>query len=115
MLTKPIGTGSLVTGIKKNKASDEVAARAIDVMSTLNRDASRTMVDLGARAATDVTGFGLLGHAAQLARTSEVTLHVRARDVPLLPGALELTRRGIVSGAVARNRGLRRGRRWLGR
>ena len=104
VLTKPIGTGSVATAIKKRKTGAQVASRAIAVMSTLNCDASSAMVDLGARSATDITGFGLLGHAMQLARSSGVTLKICSRDIPLLPGALELAQRGVVSGGVVRNR-----------
>lgn len=104
VLTKPLGTGSVPTAIKKNKADPDLVRRAIDSMTTLNRDASVQMIELGALGATDITGFGLLGHAREMALSSEVTLRIAANSVPLLSGVLELAQRGIVSGGAGRNR-----------
>jgi selenide, water dikinase len=90
ILTKPIGTGVISTGIKFEKASPEVAAVAIETMLTPGRAAAEAMREFGVRGATDVTGFGLLGHAWEVARASKVTLEIIADRAPLLPGALDL-------------------------
>ena len=104
VLTKPLGTGSVATGIKRNKVEDDLVDRAVASMTTLNRDASQRMRELGARGATDITGFGLLGHAREMAQSSEVTLRLEARAIPLFPGVIDLVRRGVFSGGAARNR-----------
>jgi selenide,water dikinase len=104
VLTKPIGTGLLATAAKRGDlaASDERVL--IDTMASLNRRASRAALDVGARCATDITGFGLLGHASHVARASGVTLVIRAATVPVLPGARETVARGIRTGGGQRNR-----------
>jgi len=90
VLTKPLGTGVVATALKAGRAADAAVAAATRSMSALNRDASEAALAHGVRAATDVTGFGLLGHAAGIARESRLTLEIRLDDLPLLPGALEL-------------------------
>jgi selenide,water dikinase len=104
VLTKPIGTGLLATAAKRGElsASDEQAL--IDVMARLNREASQAARAVGARCATDVTGFGLLGHASHLARVSAVTLVIRASAIPVLHGARAAIARGIRTGGAERNR-----------
>jgi selenide,water dikinase len=104
VLTKSIGMGSVSTAIKNGKASDDAIARAVQQMATLNRDACDAMLELGAKGATDITGFGILGHGFELAEASRVTLRIAARRVPVFSDAEELARRGIVSGGAARNR-----------
>lgn len=104
VLTKPLGMGSVSTAVKKGRIGADPLREAIRCMTTLNADASELMVALGARGATDITGFGLLGHAQEMARSSEVTLRIRVSDVPLFPGVLELARRNMVSGGARRNR-----------
>jgi selenide,water dikinase len=99
-LTKPLGVGVLNS---RHKATGEVFENAIDVMTTLNRDASRAAVAAGLRCATDVTGFGLLGHAYKLARASGVTVRIDPAAVPYLDGAREAARDGFVSGGTRRN------------
>jgi selenide, water dikinase len=103
VLTKPIGSGVIATAIKAGAASPDVVRSAVDVMSTLNRGAAEAMVALGARAATDVTGFGLLGHLHRMLLASGVAARLRAADVPLLPGARELAEAGHVPGGTRRN------------
>ena len=90
LLTKPIGTGVVSTGIKFGKASEEVARASLDTMLLSGREAARLMVEAGASAATDVTGFALLGHAWEMARASSVTLEIESSAVPRIPGALEV-------------------------
>jgi selenide,water dikinase len=93
LLTKPIGTGVIATAIKHGRASAEVVAAATDVMLTLNRGAAEALASLPARsvsACTDITGFGLIGHASEMAAASRVTLRLRPAAIPLIPGALDL-------------------------
>jgi selenide,water dikinase len=104
VLTKPIGTGLLATAAKQGDLATGDERVLIDTMATLNRRASRAARDAGVRCATDVTGFGLLGHASHIARASNVTIVVRAAAVPVLPGAREAVARGIRTGGAERNR-----------
>ncbi|EST35772.1 hypothetical protein N566_17345 [Streptomycetaceae bacterium MP113-05] len=99
-LTKPLGTGVLNA---RHKRTGEVFEEAVASMTALNREASRAAVAAGVRAGTDVTGFGLLGHAYKLARASGVTVAVEAGAVPYLPGARQAVREGFVSGGTRRN------------
>ncbi|MFC6090943.1 selenide, water dikinase SelD [Saccharothrix lopnurensis] len=99
-LTKPLGVGVLNS---RHKATGEVFPEAVASMARLNRDAARAALDAGAVCATDVTGFGLLGHLHKLARASGVTAVVDAAAVPYLDGAREALRDGYVSGGTRRN------------
>ena len=99
-LTKPLGVGVLNA---RHKATGEVFGDAVASMTTLNREASEAALAAGATCATDVTGFGLLGHLLELARASEVTAVVDAAAVPYLDGAREAVRDGYVSGGTRRN------------
>lgn len=103
VLTKPLGTGVVSTAIKAGAAGDEVVARAVEVMATLNRGAADAMTGAGIRAATDVTGYGLLGHLRILLRESGVAARVEAAAVPLLEGAAGLAEAGHVPGGSERN------------
>jgi selenide,water dikinase len=104
VLTKPIGTGIAAQAIKSRKLSAADTARVIALMSTLNREAKNAALACGARAATDVTGFGLLGHLHNLASASGVAARVRASAVPVLDFARALSRHGVVPGGTKRNR-----------
>jgi len=99
-LTKPLGIGVLNS---RHKATGEVFPQAVEAMTTLNRDGAAAAVEAGIRAATDVTGFGLLGHLLKMARASDVTAVVDASAVPYLAGAREALRDGYVSGGTRRN------------
>jgi selenide, water dikinase len=99
-LTKPIGSGVLNA---RHKATGEVFPAAIEVMTTLNRAGSQAALAAGLRCATDVTGFGLLGHLYKLARASGVTAVIDAAAVPYLDGARAAVRDGHVSGGTRRN------------
>ncbi|HEX8497497.1 MAG TPA: selenide, water dikinase SelD [Actinomycetales bacterium] len=99
-LTKPLGIGVLNS---RHKATGEVFEHAVETMATLNRDAARAAVAAGCRCATDVTGFGLLGHLYKLARASGVTAVVDADAVPYLDGARRALADGYVSGGSRRN------------
>jgi len=104
ILTKPIGTGVISTGIKFGKAAPETVEASLRTMLLSGRRAAALMVETGARAATDVTGFALLGHAFELARASNVTLEIDSARVPLIPGALTLAARGLLTSGDKSNR-----------
>lgn len=104
VLTKAIGTGILATAAKRGDLGGTEQRALIDSMTTLNRVASVAARVVDARCATDVTGFGLLGHASHIARASNVTLLIRAAAVPALPGAREAIARGVRTGGGERNR-----------
>jgi selenide,water dikinase len=99
-LTKPLGVGVLNN---RHKSTGEVFPQAIESMVALNRDASEAALAAGCKAATDVTGFGLLGHLYKLARASGVTAVVEAAAVPYLDGARDALRDGYISGGTRRN------------
>ncbi len=103
VLTKPIGTGAIATALKRGVAEPHAVQAAVESMTTLNRAAAEAMLRAGASAATDVTGFGLLGHLREMARGSRLAAIVRASAVPLLPTALELAERGVLPGGSKRN------------
>jgi selenide, water dikinase len=103
VLTKPIGSGVVTTAAKREAAPAWVIEAATAVMSALNRDAAAVALDHGLRAATDVTGFGLLGHAAELASASGVAVELWAEEVPTIEGVAELLRVGLAPSGTARN------------
>ena len=103
-LTKALGTGIITTAIKRARARPEQIDRVIDLMTELNAPASAAMVDAGAEAGTDVTGFGLLGHLREMLEASGVAAEVDASSVPLLPGTLELATAGVIPGGTRKNR-----------
>jgi len=103
VLTKPLGIGVITTGIKQEKTSAAAAEAAIRQMERLNRDAADAMVEIGVHAATDVTGFGLLGHLYEMTAGSGVVARVSYRAVPVLDEAHALVRRGAIAGGTARN------------
>src|SRR5437868_7077595 len=104
VLTKPIGTGAISTGIKRGLARASTVEAAMKAMTTTAAAASEAMQRIGAHACTDITGFGLLGHAYEMARASEVTLVIEANHVPLLPDVLELISQGMLTRGDKNNR-----------
>ncbi len=104
VLTKPLGTGVISTALKRGKASSEALERSVLAMSTLNRDAADVLRQHEVHACTDVTGFGLLGHACEMIDGAEVGLALHARRAPLLDGALDYATAGLTPGGLARNR-----------
>lgn len=104
LLTKPLGTGLLVSGRRAGLTGDADLASAVASMRRLNRRASACLVDAGVRGATDVTGFGLLGHALEMARGAGARLEIEAAALPVLPGALALAAGGTETGGAAHNR-----------
>jgi selenide,water dikinase len=103
VLTKPLGTGVITTAIKHQVVPPDSAAAAIEGMLRLNRDAADAMATVDVHAATDVTGFGLLGHLHYLARASGLAARVESASVPFLPGAEMLADAGEVPGGTRRN------------
>jgi selenide,water dikinase len=103
LLTKPLGTGILSTALKREAIGAAEMAVAIRWMTTLNAHAAHTMIEFGAHGATDVTGYGLLGHGGEMARGSRVRLRINAGAVPLLDDVLALVERGIVPGGTKEN------------
>jgi selenide,water dikinase len=104
ILTKPIGTGVISTGIKRATATPEVVAESIATMMTPGRYAAEAIEKFDLKGATDVTGFALLGHAWEMACASNVTIEIDSARVPLINGALELTASGMLTGADKTNR-----------
>jgi selenide,water dikinase len=104
VLTKPLGTGLLVSGRRRDLTEEAWLDGAIASMRRLNRAASEVLVRHGLRGATDVTGFGLLGHAAEMARAAGLRLVIDAASLPALPGALEVARAGVETDGAAHNR-----------
>jgi len=104
ILTKPIGTGVISTGIKRAKASPEVIEESVATMMTPGNFAAEAIAKFDVKAATDVTGFALLGHAWEMACASNVTIEIDSARVPLINGALELATAGMLTGADKTNR-----------
>lgn len=104
VLTKPLGTGFLTTAMKRQKATEDVRTQAIRCMTLLNDHASRSAVKFKATSVTDITGFGLAGHAKEMANGSDVTLIIELNDLPALPGAKDAYQRGFLTRASASNR-----------
>lgn len=106
VLTKPIGSGVLFNANLKGWVSDEAFRTCIDTISTLNRRACEIGLEHDVHAATDITGFGLAGHALEMARGSGVTIELHVSEVPQLPEALDMYRKGVTTGVNAENRAL---------
>lgn len=104
VLTKPLGTGVIATALKAGEAPEASVAASTASMLRTNREASEAALAHGVSAATDVTGFGLAGHAAAIARESRLTLEIELQALPLLPGALELAERFQAGGLKANRR-----------
>lgn len=109
VLTKPLGLGIITTGIKREKVEKATIDAAVDLMATLNRGASRAMVEVGAHACTDVTGFGLLGHLHEMTAGGNVGARIFLSKVPVLSEAWGLVQSGIYPGGTERNRESLRG------
>jgi selenide,water dikinase len=103
-LTKPLGTGLIMTGYKKGLAGDMQLTRAIRWMRTLNKDAADVLRGSEPNAVTDVTGFGLFGHAHEVADRSGVQLRLESERFPAIDGALDLARKGVRTSGDPRNR-----------
>jgi len=104
ILTKPVGSGITTTAAKLDKITGEEFKLSLAVMATLNKAAKEAGLAVTVNACTDITGFGLLGHAGEMAQGSGKTIELYAGEVPLLPHALALAEQGIVPGGAGRNR-----------
>ncbi len=103
LLTKPLGTGIIATAIKQGKASDEDAEAVVTQMATLNKIPAELMVRHGAHAATDVTGFGILGHGSEMADGSNVTLKLYFDRLPLIKNVISYAEQGCLTGGASAN------------
>lgn len=108
ILTKPLGTGIISTAIKRGAASKKAVAAIVKSMTTLNRKASELMLEVGVNACKDVTGFGLLGHAAEMVAGTEVGMVIDTSVIPVFPEARAYARQGMVPGGTGRNRDFRK-------
>lgn len=103
VLTKPLGTGVVTTALKNGEALGEVLDVAVESMLRLSHDAAEAMVSAGAHAATDVTGFGIVGHLMTMMRASGTTGRLRRSTLPVLPGVVKLLEGGVAPGGTHRN------------
>lgn len=103
-LTKPLGTGIITTAIKRDEVGDEITRIVIESMSKLNKTACELMLDYGVHSATDVTGYGLLGHAFEMTTASNVSIEFFSDKIPIIEGAVALAARGILTGGAEDNR-----------
>jgi len=103
VLTKPLGTGIVSTALMADLADSQAQPRLYKVMSALNDKASQAMLEVGAHACTDITGFGFLGHLMEMAEASGVSLEVHAGQIPVIEGALEYAQMGLIPGGLRRN------------
>ncbi len=103
ILTKPLGTGVIISAKKNNSADDDTYSAAIHYMKQLNKEAAAIMTKYGIKSATDITGFGLLGHALKMALGSKVSIKINAPDVPAIQNVMELIETGFIPGAGFRN------------
>ena len=110
VLTKPLGTGIINTAIKADMADTDVYDSAVETMTALNSDAARAMQQVGAKGCTDITGFGLVGHCMEMAEASGVSIRLRKDKIPVLEGARELARMGMVPAGAYSNKSYAGGR-----
>lgn len=103
VLSKPLGTGIITTAGKQGVAAPDVMAGAVATMAALNRPAAQAMMRVGVNAATDITGFGLLGHLQSMVKGSGVAAEINRSGIPVLPGARELLAQGVAPGGTHRN------------
>lgn len=104
LLTKPLGTGVLINAFKLGKLDAPGLEEALTEMERLNREASRLALDHGCRAATDITGFGLIGHTREMARGASATLRLRFESLPVLDGFYHLVKKGVTTDSTVANR-----------
>ncbi len=107
ILTKPLGTGIINTALKGGLAGKETMAKVTKYMVTLNNKASELMQEIGVHACTDITGFGLLGHACEMAQNSEIGMKIYVASIPIFAEAIEFAKMGLVPGGTQRNREFR--------
>lgn len=110
ILTKPIGLGIINTAIKADFASKDTIDEAISVMSYLNKDARDVMQSVGVNGCTDITGFGLLGHAYELAKASDVSVEINVKNIPIIDGAIDLGEMGMIPAGTYANKDYLKGK-----
>ncbi len=103
ILTKPLGTGIIATAVKRGIADKTAMAKSSESMSTLNKLAADIMTEIGVNSATDVTGFGLLGHLSEMCKASNISAKIDYHALPFLPTVKELAEQGVVPGGTKRN------------
>src|SRR5881296_3688724 len=113
LLTKPLGTGLITTALKRGKARPEHVQAAVKIMLQLNRQAAEICLRFRVDALTDITGFGLLGHAVEVAKASGISIQIDHRKLPILPGALEYSHEGLCAGGLTSNREFFGDRVWI--
>lgn len=104
VLTKPIGVGILNTAMKENLISRENSKKVIEVMVHLNKYAAKSFECINVNSVTDITGFGLLGHALEMAKASNVSIEINSKDVPILDEAIDMANMGIIPAGMYRNK-----------
>ena len=104
VITKPIGVGILNTAMKEDLVEKELADKVIEVMVHLNKYAAMSFDKIEVNSATDVTGFGLLGHALEMAKASDVSIEINSKEVPILEGAVDMAKMGIIPAGMYRNK-----------
>jgi len=104
ILTKPIGVGILNTAMKENLISKDISNKVIEVMVHLNKYAAKSFDNIKVNSVTDITGFGLLGHALEMAKASNVSIEINSNDVPILDGAIDMAKMGIIPAGMYRNK-----------
>jgi len=104
VLTKPLGTGIMATALKGGVLNDKLTEEITELMAALNKGAAEAMMEVGVHASTDITGFGFLGHALEMAKASNVGIKLYAKDVPIIPEALTFASMGMVPEGSHRNR-----------
>lgn len=104
ILTKPIGVGILNTAMKENLISKDISDKVVEVMVHLNKYAAKSFDNIKVNSVTDITGFGLLGHALEMAKASNVSIEIHSQDVPILDGAIDMAKMGIIPAGMYRNK-----------
>jgi selenide,water dikinase len=104
VITKPIGVGILNTAMKEDLIEKQLADKVIEVMVHLNKYAAMSFDKIEVNSATDVTGFGLLGHALEMAKASDVSIEINSKEVPILEGAIDMAKMGIIPAGMYRNK-----------
>lgn len=104
VLTKPLGLGILNTAIKADMLSSDIVDKAVHIMSTLNNVAADGMVEVGVNSCTDITGFGFIGHAFEMAKGSNVTLLIDSKSIPVIEGTIENAKMGLIPAGAYRNK-----------
>lgn len=104
ILTKPLGVGILSTGMKEGLVSEDITKNVIDVMIHLNKYAAKSFESVKVNSVTDITGFGLLGHALEMAKASNVNIEIYSSEVPIIEGTVEMAKMGIIPAGMYRNK-----------